>query len=86
MDVARTVARRAERALATVSVKFGADNGAKKYMNRLADYLYILARYTDAKMEEMSAEEVDKPTEKHRTVEKMSQNHAREPESDRSSQ
>ena len=33
-------------------------------MNRLADYLYILARYTDAKMEEMSAEEVDKPTEK----------------------
>ena len=64
MDVARTVARRAERALATVSVKFGADNGAKKYMNRLADYLYILARYTDAKMEEMSAEEVDKPTEK----------------------
>ena len=45
-------------------MKFGADNGAKKYMNRLADYLYILARYTDAKMEEMSAEEVDKPTEK----------------------
>lgn len=48
MDVARTVARRAERALAAVSVKFGADNGTKKYMNRLADYLYILARYTDA--------------------------------------
>ena len=30
IDVARTVARRAERALAAVSVKFGADNGAKK--------------------------------------------------------
>ena len=29
IDVARTVARRAERALAAVSVKFGADNGAK---------------------------------------------------------
>ena len=28
-DVARTVARRGERALAAVSVKFGADNGAK---------------------------------------------------------
>lgn len=48
MDVARTVARRAERALAAVSVKFGADAGTKKYMNRLADYLYVLARYTDA--------------------------------------
>ena len=32
---------------ALVSVKFGADNGAKKYMNRLADYLYVLARYTE---------------------------------------
>lgn len=48
MDIARTVARRAERALAAVSVKFGSDNGTKKYMNRLADYLYVLARYTDA--------------------------------------
>ncbi|MDO4518705.1 MAG: cob(I)yrinic acid a,c-diamide adenosyltransferase [Eubacteriales bacterium] len=49
MDITRTVSRRAERALALVSVKFGADNGAKKFMNRLADYLYILARYEDAK-------------------------------------
>ena len=48
-DVARTVARRGERVLAAVSVKFGADNGAIKYMNRLADYLYILARYIDAR-------------------------------------
>lgn len=48
IDVARTVARRAERALALVSVKFGADTGTKKFMNRLADYLYVLARYTDA--------------------------------------
>lgn len=48
-DVARTVARRAERALASVGVKFGADIGAKKYMNRLADYLYVLARWEDAK-------------------------------------
>lgn len=57
MDVARTVARRAERALAAVSVKFGADTGTKKYMNRLADYLYVLARYTDAK----EAEEAEVP-------------------------
>ena len=48
-DVVRTVARRAERALASVGVKFGADTGAKKYMNRLADYLYVLARWEDAK-------------------------------------
>ncbi len=48
-DVARTVARRAERALASVGVKFGADTGAKKYMNRLADYLYVLARWEDVK-------------------------------------
>lgn len=58
MDVARTVARRAERALAAVSVKFGADNGTKKYMNRLADYLYILARYTDANADKNTEDSV----------------------------
>lgn len=57
MDIARTVARRAERALAAVSVKFGSDNGTKKYMNRLADYLYVLARYTDAR----TVKNVEKP-------------------------
>ena len=51
IDVARTVARRAERALALVGIKFGADTGTKKFMNRLADYLYVLARYTDARSE-----------------------------------
>lgn len=51
IDIARTVARRAERALAQVSVKFGADNGAKGLMNRLADYLYVLARYVDANVQ-----------------------------------
>ncbi len=56
LDIARTVARRAERALASVSVKFGADNGSKKYMNRLADYLYVLARYTDAREKEAGDE------------------------------
>lgn len=56
LDIARTVSRRAERALAAVSVKFGADNGAKIFMNRLADYLYVLARYTDAKMDKPASE------------------------------
>ncbi|MBU5480512.1 cob(I)yrinic acid a,c-diamide adenosyltransferase [Blautia sp. MSJ-19] len=63
IDVARSVARRAERALAAVSVKFGADNGAKKYMNRLADYLYMLARYADVQNEEKPAVKVDKTSE-----------------------
>ena len=68
IDLSRSVARRAERALAAVSVKFGADTGTKKYMNRLSDYLYMLARYVDAdekgkvkketaKAEQASAEE-----------------------------
>lgn len=48
IDVTRSVARRAERALASVSVKFGTDTGAKKYMNRLADYLYVLGKYTES--------------------------------------
>ena len=56
-DVTRAVARRAERELALVSVKFGSDTGAKKYMNRLSDYFYVLARYVDvAKIKEKKAE------------------------------
>lgn len=46
IDVARSVSRRAERRLSSVSKKFGSDAMAKKYLNRLSDYLYVLARYT----------------------------------------
>ena len=57
VDVTRAVSRRAERELALVSVKFGSDTGAKKYMNRLSDYFYVLARYVDvAKIKEKKAE------------------------------
>ena len=57
VDVTRAVARRAERELALVSVKFGSDTGAKKYMNRLSDYFYVLARYVDvAKIKENKSE------------------------------
>ena len=51
IDITRAVARRAERCLAQVSVKFGADTESKKYLNRLSDYLYLLARYTEEKEE-----------------------------------
>jgi len=47
IDLARTVARRAERSLIVVASKYKVDQETKKYMNRLADYLYILARYID---------------------------------------
>lgn len=60
IDVTRAVARRAERDLATVSVKFGSDTGSKKYMNRLADYLYVLARYEDAKNTAVHTGETEK--------------------------
>lgn len=47
IDMSRSIARRAERFLVPVDRKFTVDSGAKKYLNRLADYLYMLARYTD---------------------------------------
>lgn len=59
IDVTRAVARRAERALATVSVKFGSDTGTKKYMNRLADYLYILARYIESEASGKAGKEIE---------------------------
>ena len=61
-DIARAVARRAERDLAAVSVKFGADNGAKKYMNRLSDYLYIMARYTETTEQPVQNQEESRPS------------------------
>lgn len=47
LDVTRAVARRAERSLSSVTVKFGTDRIAKKYLNRLSDYFYLLARYAE---------------------------------------
>lgn len=48
LDVTRAVARRAERSLSSVTVKFGTDRIAKKYLNRLSDYFYLLARYAES--------------------------------------
>lgn len=47
LDVARAVARRSERRFRKVAQNYGADAKAVQYINRLSDYLYIRARYTD---------------------------------------
>ncbi|MBQ7338736.1 MAG: cob(I)yrinic acid a,c-diamide adenosyltransferase [Clostridia bacterium] len=47
LDVARTIARRAERTLAVMDRKYAAAAPAKAYLNRLSDYLYMLARKAD---------------------------------------
>ena len=48
VDVARAVARRAERRFTKVNQIHRADKNAMKYINRLSDYLYVLARYIDS--------------------------------------
>ena len=48
LDLARAVARRAERRFWEASRLYPQDRSALQYMNRLADFLYISARWTDA--------------------------------------
>lgn len=47
LDMARAVARRAERRFRKAALKYGADPKAMQYLNRLSDYLYVAARYAD---------------------------------------
>ncbi|MFV0528332.1 MAG: cob(I)yrinic acid a,c-diamide adenosyltransferase [Lachnospiraceae bacterium] len=47
IDIARTVARRAERQMTVVHNKLTVDARAQKYLNRLSDYLYMNARLLD---------------------------------------
>ena len=51
LDVARAVARRAERRFHLVAQKYVADKKAMQYINRLSDYLYMAARYADDQAE-----------------------------------
>ncbi len=44
-QVARTVARRAERRIVTLAATTAVDPLIIKYINRLSDYLFVLARY-----------------------------------------
>ncbi len=81
IDVTRTVARRCERWLSLVSIRYGADNMAKKYLNRLSDYFYILARYVDdlarngqlAGADKQAAAEYPKKEEGESVMEKVSE-------------
>ena len=47
LDLARSVCRRLEREIIALDRKFGVDGSIKRYINRLSDYLYILARRID---------------------------------------
>ncbi len=47
LDVARAVARRAERQLCRVARYHKVDSEAQKYINRLADFIYVCARNAD---------------------------------------
>ena len=48
LDVSRTIVRRAERRVVTLKEKGGITNEAiSQYLNRLADLLFILARYEE---------------------------------------
>lgn len=58
LDVARAVARRAERRFRSVAQKYVADRKAMQYMNRLSDYLYVAARYADYRADNIRSEGV----------------------------
>lgn len=49
LDLARAVARRAERELVACKQTGGVSREAMMYLNRLSDLLYALARFTDAR-------------------------------------
>lgn len=48
LDVARTVCRRAERRIVTLSREVAVGPSLLKYVNRLSDYLFMLARAEEA--------------------------------------
>jgi cob(I)alamin adenosyltransferase len=44
-DIARSICRRAERQVALVSDKYNTDKTIVAYLNRLADYLFMLSQF-----------------------------------------
>ncbi len=67
LDVARAVARRAERMFRKVQLRYGADPLAMRYVNRLSDYLYILARCADhqSRQNDKQVEDIIRQVMKH---------------------
>ncbi|WKV10089.1 cob(I)yrinic acid a,c-diamide adenosyltransferase [Thermoanaerobacterium sp. CMT5567-10] len=49
VDIARAIARRTERILIEVDKKYPLDINSKVYINRLSDYLFVLARYMEVR-------------------------------------
>src|SRR3990167_10907660 len=47
LHLARSIARRVERAIATLSSKEKINRNAQVYINRLSDWLFVLARYVN---------------------------------------
>ncbi len=49
LDICRTIARRAERRTLQLSENEEVDENVRKYLNRLSDLIYIMARYEEKK-------------------------------------
>ncbi len=49
LHLARTIARRAERQIFALAEKEKVNDAALKYINRLSDHLFVMARYLNAK-------------------------------------
>ncbi|ALV62186.1 ATP:Cob(I)alamin adenosyltransferase [Thermococcus sp. 2319x1] len=49
LDVCRTIARRAERRVSKVVLEYGTAKDVLRYLNRLSDLLFIMARYIELK-------------------------------------
>lgn len=50
LDLARAATRKSERYMVKINTKYKINCFIMKYMNRLSDYFYILARYEDYKI------------------------------------
>ncbi|KPU62706.1 cobalamin adenosyltransferase [Thermococcus sp. EP1] len=49
LDICRTISRRAERKVAKLVSEYGIGHAVMKYLNRLSDLLFIMARYVEWK-------------------------------------
>ena len=61
LDAAHTIARRAERDLTAMDRRFAVPPLFKQYLNRLADYLLVAARYSDSLKERSETQKSDVP-------------------------